>query len=296
MRSQPGGAQPLAEEHVLWPEQPGISAEKVRFGRFCLIPGARKLLADGRPVSLGSRAFDLLVVLVNARGTVVSKDEIMNCVWPSSTVEESNLRFQMAALRRALGEDRDVIKTISGRGYLLAAEAPEAVEVLAETDIADKQAPGPGSVANVPDLASPLRHCPLDLRSPARSETQSTIAVIDDDPFVRESLHGLVRSAGLRAELFASAQEFLDHIPESPPECLVLDVWLPGQNGLDFYAELAKADVKLPVIFISGHADVPMSVRAMKGGAVDFLIKPVHHMDLLNAIRRAIQIASQARS
>ena len=94
--------------------------------------------------------------------------------------------------------------------------------------------------------------------------------------------------------LFASVQEFLDWVPKSPPQCLVLDVWLPEQNGLDIHAELAKADVRLPVIFIGGHVDVPMAVRAMKAGAVDFLTKPVHHLDLLNAIRRALRIASRA--
>ena len=105
--------------------------------------------ADGRPVRLGSRAFDLLVVLLNARGRLVSKDEIVNRVWPSLAVEESNLRFQMAALRRALGEDRDVIKTISGRGYLLAAEvAQEVVEVaVGENGIRGQEAwPGRGHV------------------------------------------------------------------------------------------------------------------------------------------------------
>ena len=165
MRSQPGGAQPLAEEHVLWPEQPGISAEKVRFGRFCVVPGARQLLADGRPVSLGSRAFDLLVVLLNARGTVVSKDEIVNYVWPSSTVEESNLRFQMAALRRALGEDRDVIKTVSGRGYLLAAEVPKPskywLKPMSRASRLLVRAQRPTYLM----LGSALRHWPLDSRS-----------------------------------------------------------------------------------------------------------------------------------
>src|SRR5262249_39449871 len=116
------------------------------------------------------------------------------------------------------------------------------------------------------------------------------------DQGVRQSLDGLLRSAGMRAELFGSVQEFLDRTSDSPPQCLVLDVWLPGRNGLDFHAELVTSNVKLPVIFISGHADVPMSVDAMKAGAVDFLTKPVHHVALLDAIHRAIRVAPQALS
>lgn len=93
--------------------------QPMRFGRFEVIPGARQLLADGQPIEIGGRAFDLLIVLLRARGTVVAKDEIVQWVWPTTVVEESNLRFQMAALRRALGPDRDMIKTVTGRGYLL---------------------------------------------------------------------------------------------------------------------------------------------------------------------------------
>jgi RNA polymerase sigma factor (sigma-70 family) len=116
-----------------------------------------------------------------------------------------------------------------------------------------------------------------------------TVVVIDDDQSVREALQGLLQSVGLRVELFSSVREFLDGNRLNLPGCLVLDVRLPGQSGLDFHDDLIKANVSLPVIFISGHADVPMSVRAMKAGAVEFLIKPVRHQDLLDAIHRAIE-------
>jgi len=119
-------------------------------------------------------------------------------------------------------------------------------------------------------------------------EAQPTVVVIDDDPDIREALRGLLRSVGLRAELFASVQEFLDSGHPDLPGCLVLDVRLPGRSGLDFQEELAKANLHLPIIFISGHADVPMSVRAMKSGAVEFLTKPVRDQDLLDAIQLAI--------
>ena len=119
-------------------------------------------------------------------------------------------------------------------------------------------------------------------------EARPTVVVIDDDQDIREALQGLLRSVGLRVELFASVPEFLDGTRPDRPGCLVLDVRLPGRSGLDFHDDLVKAKVHLPVIFISGHADVPMSVRAMKSGAVEFLTKPVRHQDLLDAIQRAI--------
>jgi FixJ family two-component response regulator len=120
-------------------------------------------------------------------------------------------------------------------------------------------------------------------------ETKPTVVVIDDDGSIREALEGLLRSVGLRVELFASVQEFLGSPRPSRPACLVLDVRLPGRSGLDFHDDLVRENFPLPVVFISGHADVPMSVRAMKAGAVEFLTKPVRHQDLLDAIQLAIK-------
>jgi FixJ family two-component response regulator len=122
-----------------------------------------------------------------------------------------------------------------------------------------------------------------------RKDDQPIVVVIDDDPEIRETLEDLVQSVGLQAETFASVQGFLDRSHPVRPGCLVLDVRLPGRSGLDFHDDLIKANVHLPVVFISGHADVPMSVRAMKAGAVEFLTKPVHHQDLLDAIQLAIK-------
>src|SRR6266852_208160 len=119
-------------------------------------------------------------------------------------------------------------------------------------------------------------------------EAEPTVVVIDDDEEIREGLQGLLGSVGLRVELFASVQEFLGSGRPDCPGCLVLDVRLPGRSGVDFHDDLARANVHMPVIFISGHADVPMSVRAMKAGAVEFLTKPVRHQDLLDAIQRAL--------
>src|SRR5882672_3582359 len=122
----------------------------------------------------------------------------------------------------------------------------------------------------------------------AVEEKDPTVVVIDDDGEIREALQGLLRSVGLRAELFGSVQEFLKSGRPDRPGCLVLDVRLPGQSGLDFHDDLVRANIHMPVIFISGHADVPMSVRAMKAGAIEFLTKPVRHQDLLDAIQLAV--------
>jgi FixJ family two-component response regulator len=122
----------------------------------------------------------------------------------------------------------------------------------------------------------------------SRNDSQPTVIVIDDDQDIRDALEGLLKSVGLRTKLFASVQEFLDSDPPSGLRCLVLDIRLPGRSGLDFYDSLVAENVFLPVVFISGHADIPMSVRAMKAGAVEFLTKPVRHQDLLDAIHLAI--------
>src|SRR5262249_61485332 len=137
-------------------------------------------------------------------------------------------------------------------------------------------------------FASQCRARPMTPHSTPPHEAQPTVMVIDDDRDIREALQGLLRSVGLRVELFASVQEFLDSQQLRRPGCLVLDVRLPGRSGLDFHDDLVRANVHLPVVFISGHADVQMSVRAMKAGAIEFLTKPVRHQDLLDAIQMSI--------
>lgn len=121
------------------------------------------------------------------------------------------------------------------------------------------------------------------------SEAQSTVIVVDDDPEIREALDGLLRSVGLQVQMLASVPEFLKSAPPDCPTCLILDVRLPGQGGLDFQRELAAANIRLPIIFITGHGDIPMSVQAMKAGAVEFLTKPLRDQDLLDAIQAALR-------
>jgi FixJ family two-component response regulator len=122
------------------------------------------------------------------------------------------------------------------------------------------------------------------------------VFVVEDDASVREALAGLIRSAGWNVEVYASAQEFLDRPRADGPSCLVLDVGLPGLSGLDLQSRMAELRQDTPIVFITGHGDIPMSVRAMKAGAVEFLTKPFVDQDLLDGIRVAIERDRIARS
>jgi FixJ family two-component response regulator len=120
------------------------------------------------------------------------------------------------------------------------------------------------------------------------TEAPPIVFVVDDDPPVRRAIKRLVGSVGLQVELFGSAQEFLESKHPDAPSCLVLDIRLPGISGLDFQPQLAEAGIRIPIIFITAHGDIPMTVRAMKAGAVEFLTKPFRDQDLLDAIQVAL--------
>ena len=121
------------------------------------------------------------------------------------------------------------------------------------------------------------------------SKELPVVFVIDDDESLRDALKRLFRMVGLRAETFAAAADFLKSKLPDVPSCLVLDVRLPGISGLDFQAELAKADIKIPIIFMTGHGDIPMTVKAMKAGALEFLSKPFRDQDMLDAVQLALE-------
>lgn len=121
-----------------------------------------------------------------------------------------------------------------------------------------------------------------------KSAAAATVFIIDDDSDMREAIKDLVESVGLRAESFASGEEFLSRRRTADPSCLVLDVRLPQMSGLDFQKQLADTDIQIPIIFITAHGDIPMSVRALKSGAVEFLTKPFKDQDLLDAIQQAL--------
>jgi FixJ family two-component response regulator len=122
-----------------------------------------------------------------------------------------------------------------------------------------------------------------------------TVFVVDDDALVRAAVQGMVKSVGLRSEAFGTPQEFLNSKRADGPSCLVLDVRLPGISGLDFQRELSEAGIRIPIIFITGHGDIPMTVKAMKSGAVEFLTKPFRSQDLLDAIYQALDRDRVAR-
>jgi FixJ family two-component response regulator len=128
-----------------------------------------------------------------------------------------------------------------------------------------------------------------EVKKNTRHATGSVVFVVDDDVFIREALSSLIRSTGIRVVTFSSASEFLREPLPEVPACLVLDVNLPGMNGMELQRELARKKNDIPIIFITGHGDIPMSVRAMKAGAVEFLTKPFRDQDLLDAIQQAIK-------
>ena len=152
-----------------------------RFGDYLARPSSRDLICRGQPVDVGSRAFDLLIILLRFQGEIVSKDDIFDYVWPSTTVDESNLRFQMATLRKILGSERDRIKTIPGRGYLFAADYR----------------------AQLPPRAAEIMH------DPRRAE-QSEIVIINQDPETRAALQSLLRPIHALVWSFGSMEAFLD--------------------------------------------------------------------------------------
>ena len=128
------------------------------------------------------------------------------------------------------------------------------------------------------------------------SDAEAIVFVIDDDESIREALKSLIRSVGLNVQTFASAHEFLESRRPDVPGCLILDVRMPGLSGLDLQRDLTEASIHIPIIFITGHGDIPMSVRAMKAGAVEFLTKPFRDQDLLDGIQQALERDRLARS
>ena len=126
-------------------------------------------------------------------------------------------------------------------------------------------------------------------------EADPIVFVVDDDPLIRDGLRSLIKSVGLHVETFGSSREFMLRRPSDAPACLVLDVRLPGLSGLDLQRELNESNIQIPIIFMTGHGDIPMTVRAMKNGALEFLTKPVRGQDLLDAVQEAIARDRAAR-
>lgn len=236
----------------------------MRFGDHCLHPFSRTLLYRGQAVPIGGRAFDLLMTLARSQGSVVSKADLLNKVWPDTFVDDCNLRFQIGVLRKALGPDRYRIKNISGRGYFFSLE---------------------DAVADERKISRP------NMTPPSESDhvVMPEIVVIDPSSSDREGTSALLASLGFSVAAFDSAESFMADPGWRPPACFVLDVWLPGRTGLEFQADLLLRGVQTPVIFATDRADVTMAVSAMKAGALEFLLKPLRTTELIQAIRTAVR-------
>lgn len=181
-------AEPAWQVRPLRRSEPPAGPGSIAFGEFVASPATRTLLFRGAPVEIGSRAFDLLIVLLRSRGKIVSKKEIVRQVWPSTIVDESNLRIQMTSLRKVLGNERDRIKTIPGRGYLFATDH-------------DLEADADSEETMVPRLAGHP--------APLRRKARPAIVIIDEDPVNRAALHHLLRPFDANVESFVSVAAFL---------------------------------------------------------------------------------------
>jgi len=264
------------------------SGKSFAFGPFALLPAARLLLRSGKPLKVGSRAFDILSVLCQHAGEVVSKENLIDSVWNGVVVEETNLRVHIAALRRVMGDGRGAqryLVSVPLRGYSLVAP----VTTDGGTQVAAAAAPvasasGGSSLARKPD------------RLDSTVTAGSVVHIIDDDESVRNALDTLFRSVDIVTRLYRTPSDFLQAPREDGPSCLVLDVRLPGISGLDFQKLLTDMKIRIPVVFMTGFGDIPMCAQGMRAGAVDFLAKPFRHQDMLDAVARALESDRVARS
>ena len=275
--------------------QRGLSYQ---FGRFHALTDTRRLLLEGEITELCAPAFDLLIALIEARGKLVTCESMFKRLRPGEKMDPSFVWVQMSRLRTALRDDGCFIKTVPGQGYVFAADV--AVVTYDDSSSTDTNTRSPLYRNQAVTSKAPDPTVRRWLESPGSALREDddwrTVILIDDDSGVRDAVQSLLRSAGLRAVAFNSIQQFVTNIGPNLPGCLLLDIMLPDQSGLDFFEGIARANVYLPVIFITGHADIAMSVKAMKFGATDFLVKPVQPQDLLNAIQLAIESAALGAS
>ncbi|MGI4840467.1 MAG: response regulator [Janthinobacterium lividum] len=283
----------------------------------------RELFAGSQPIKLGSRAFDILELLINARGQLVTKDELLARVWPHSVVEENNLQVHISMLRKVLGGGRDLIKTVPGRGYRLLLDdehdsAPAALdrppidaalptteptgrdhlliallERLGLQDMLDESR-GQPSVVPLPAAEEPAgpwwQGSGVTVNTPLNS-MDAVVYIVDDESSVRSALARLLRSAGVASKAFACAEDFLQEPYAEQLACLVLDVNLQASSGFDLQQELRRRGCEMPIIFMTGYGTIPMSVKAIKAGAQEFLTKPFDEGQLLEAVDNALAYA-----
>lgn len=234
----------------------------IRLGQATISLERREAFLDGQPLRVGGRAFEILSLLMQADGRIVSKDELITQVWPDTVVEENNLQVQISSLRKLLGE-KQLIQTVPRRGYRLLKEREPSLPLF--------HPPGPGPLA-------PEDRQPIDPDS-------VPVFIVDDEARVRTALSRLLRAEGIAHRIFASAEELLDAELDIGPACLLLDVRLPQATGLELQSALGERGHPWPVVFMTGFGTIPMSVQAMKAGAVEFLTKPFNDDQLLDILR-----------
>ncbi|TVT86026.1 response regulator [Pseudomonas sp. H3(2019)] len=240
----------------------------IRLGQATISLERREAFLDGQPLRVGGRAFEILSVLMLADGRIVSKDELINQVWPDIVVEENNLQVQISSLRKLLGK-KEIIQTIPRRGYRLLKDSEPKLPVF-------------NALVSAPILAQP----------PPVEAQHVPVLIVDDEACVRTALSRLLRAENIEHRIFQSAEELLDAEIANGPACLLLDVSLPEATGLQLQAALTERGHPWPVIFMTGHGTIPMSVQAMKAGAVEFLTKPFDDDELLNILRTTRQRAA----
>ncbi|WP_213881533.1 response regulator [Pseudomonas sp. dw_358] len=243
----------------------------IRIGKLSVSLERREVLDQQGVVKLGSRAFDVLAELIAAQGQLVSKDQLLARVWPDLVVEENNLQVHVSTLRKLLGDEREAIRTVPGRGYRLILEPPVAPAVAAWW--------APPHVSEVkPGVA-------------VKADEAGLVYIVDDEPSVRVALGRLLRSAGIPSMSFACAEDFFACPLTAPVACLLLDVNLADASGFDLQQVMTERGLECPIIFMTGYGTIPMSVKAIKAGALEFLTKPFDENQLLDAVSAAFASA-----
>lgn len=240
----------------------------IRVGLASVSLERREAFRNGQMLRMGGRAFDILAALIQAQGNIVSKDALISQVWQNTVVENNNLEVHISHLRKLLG-GKDFIQTIPRRGYRLQATSYPAFP--------DSTAPA--------ETLPPLSESSL---APSQITAPATVYIVDDDSAVRTALSRLLRAENIPHTLFGSAEDFLEAALPCGPACLLLDVGLPAATGLELQAELVRRGRPWPIVFMTGCGTIPMSVQAMKAGAVEFLIKPFDDEQLLTTLRQVM--------
>lgn len=284
----------------------------VRIGDAWVSLERREIFNGAQPIRVGSRAFALLEALMAAPGRLVTKEELIQAVWPDTVVEENNLHVHVSTLRKTLGLDRRMLETLPGRGYRLNPIATEphrspglAIDDASLTPPAPSEPVEPlplsnpfslGESSRLADMAglserqaTAVAEQMMPLSAPADDKDRpATVHVIDDEPAVRAGLIRQLRSSGIDAVGYAGAEAFLQSCEFDRPGCLLLDVRLNQSSGFDLQAELTRRKAPYPIVFMTGFGTIDMSVRAMKAGAEEFLTKPFDEPKLLASVRQAL--------